>query len=223
VRDVSEPIRRLDTAVDAEIIPLIERKDDGEIAEDQLATIGCRLLEMGVEVLAEVPNLDLDQLEATVLAVMTAAHARLREPPAPAAEPRVTTRRWQFGGGVLTVAVERIDDPPTDDEGQYPMHRRDARLALRELGRRVRQRRHDLGLSRRQLARRCGLLGPQVWLLEHGLAAPHVEALVCLAAALDTDPGHLVRGLRLKRRVHSRKGTNSQVTGPWPPPAAARR
>ncbi|MBB2938116.1 hypothetical protein FHX82_005192 [Amycolatopsis bartoniae] len=50
-----------------------------------------------------------------------------------------------------------------------------AQPAMRELGQRVRRHRDLLGLTRRQLAHRCGLLTPQVWLLEHGLASPPIQ------------------------------------------------
>jgi hypothetical protein len=107
-------LRHLDHAVDAEIIPRTLRKDDGQAAINELAGLGCRLLEMGVEVLGEVPEFDRTELEVAVLAVMTSLGNRLAEPPEPVVKRQQTARVLRLGGLSITVATERaLTDEPT--------------------------------------------------------------------------------------------------------------
>lgn len=94
------------------LYPLIQRKDDGAFAIDELARLGCCLLEMGVEALGEVPYIDCTELQASVLAVMAAVNERLRQPPTPPAESQQTTRVLRLRGLTLTVTTER----PASDE-----------------------------------------------------------------------------------------------------------
>jgi transcriptional regulator with XRE-family HTH domain len=67
---------------------------------------------------------------------------------------------------------------------------------LREFGRRVRARRHELGLSQEELADRADLHRTYISSLEQGRRNVAVRNLVRLAEALDFDPAELVRGLR---------------------------
>jgi hypothetical protein len=105
---------RLDNAVDREIYSLAQRKDDGEVAINQCARIGCHLLESGLNALSEVPDLDLKEAEAAILAVRTTVSDRLREPPTPPVETRRSTRGFRLGGLTLTVSTERTDDAESE-------------------------------------------------------------------------------------------------------------
>lgn len=66
---------------------------------------------------------------------------------------------------------------------------------LREFGRRVRDRRVELGLSQEDLAERAGLHRTYISSLEQGRRNVAVHNVVRLAEALDIDPAHLVQGL----------------------------
>ncbi|MFI0937565.1 helix-turn-helix domain-containing protein [Streptomyces sp. NPDC021020] len=57
----------------------------------------------------------------------------------------------------------------------------------RELGRLVRDRRAELGLSQTDLADRCGMKQPQISRLETGGTVPTLPLLRRLARALDSD------------------------------------
>jgi nitroimidazol reductase NimA-like FMN-containing flavoprotein (pyridoxamine 5'-phosphate oxidase superfamily) len=63
-----------------------------------------------------------------------------------------------------------------------------------DLGRRVEQRRCELGLSHEQLAARAGMALPYLEYLEHHSAEAPTASLVRLAAALDTTPSVLLGG-----------------------------
>lgn len=67
--------------------------------------------------------------------------------------------------------------------------------ALRELGRRARERRVELGLSQEALAERAGLHRTYISSLEQGHRNIATLNLVRLAHALDVDPGDLTREL----------------------------
>jgi transcriptional regulator with XRE-family HTH domain len=66
---------------------------------------------------------------------------------------------------------------------------------LREFGRRVRDRRVELGLSQEDLAERAGLHRTYISSLEQGRRNVAVHNVVRLAEALDIDPADLVQGL----------------------------
>ena len=65
-----------------------------------------------------------------------------------------------------------------------------------EFGRRVRQRRHELGWSIEGLAERVGLHWTYVGSVERGERNISLVNIVKLAEALDVDVGELVTGLR---------------------------
>jgi transcriptional regulator with XRE-family HTH domain len=66
---------------------------------------------------------------------------------------------------------------------------------LVEFGRRVRDRRAELGLSQEELAERADLHRTYISSLEQGRRNVAVHNVVRLARALDVDPADLVRGL----------------------------
>jgi transcriptional regulator with XRE-family HTH domain len=68
--------------------------------------------------------------------------------------------------------------------------------ATQTFGERVRARRHELGKSQEQLADDCGLHWTFVGQVERGKRNISLHNILKLAAALKTDPGELVRGLR---------------------------
>lgn len=61
----------------------------------------------------------------------------------------------------------------------------------RELGRFLEHRRHELGLSRRELADRSGLSYPYISQLETGMREPALKAMRALAPVLDVRPEEL--------------------------------
>jgi transcriptional regulator with XRE-family HTH domain len=63
-----------------------------------------------------------------------------------------------------------------------------------DLGRRVRQRRADLGLSREQVAQRAGISAEYLGYLEESPATPTPGTVVRVAEALDTTPRALLGG-----------------------------
>jgi transcriptional regulator with XRE-family HTH domain len=65
-----------------------------------------------------------------------------------------------------------------------------------ELGRRVRARRAELGISQMALADRIGLHFTFVSEVERGERNISLSSLLRLAGGLEADPGTLVRGLR---------------------------
>jgi transcriptional regulator with XRE-family HTH domain len=67
--------------------------------------------------------------------------------------------------------------------------------ALDEFGRRVRQRRTELGLTLEQVHDASGVHYVYLSGLERGLRNPSVLTVVKLAGALQVDPGELVSGL----------------------------
>jgi transcriptional regulator with XRE-family HTH domain len=70
----------------------------------------------------------------------------------------------------------------------------DRRLA-RQLGRRVRRRRHFLDLSQETLAHRAGIHRTQISLYETGRRMPLAATLVRLAAALELSTDQLLVGI----------------------------
>jgi transcriptional regulator with XRE-family HTH domain len=60
-----------------------------------------------------------------------------------------------------------------------------------EFGRLLAARRHELGLSRREVAEASGLSYPYVSQLETGYRLPSHKAIAALAEALELDPGEL--------------------------------
>jgi transcriptional regulator with XRE-family HTH domain len=89
-----------------------------------------------------------------------------------------------------------------------------------EFGRLLTARRHELGLSRREVADASGLSYPYVSQLETGYRLPSHKAIAALADALELDPGELsasipygealassdVRSSRSQRSARSREG-----------------
>jgi transcriptional regulator with XRE-family HTH domain len=65
----------------------------------------------------------------------------------------------------------------------------------RVFGRRVRQRRLELGLSQEAAALRCGIHWTQLGKVERGQRSLRLETIVKIAAGLDIDPGNLVTRL----------------------------
>lgn len=70
------------------------------------------------------------------------------------------------------------------------------RAASSEFGRRVRERRKQLGLSQERLGERAHLGRTYVGHVERGEVSPSLYNLVQLARALDIDPAFLCRGLK---------------------------
>lgn len=68
------------------------------------------------------------------------------------------------------------------------------RAGWSELGTEIRARRHRLGLTLVSLAQRCELSQPFLSQVENGRAAPSMESLARIAAALDTTPQALFSG-----------------------------
>lgn len=67
--------------------------------------------------------------------------------------------------------------------------------ATRTFGERVRERRHALGLSQEALADGTALHWSYLGQVERGQTNLTLHNILRLAAALDVDPGELVRGL----------------------------
>ena len=65
-----------------------------------------------------------------------------------------------------------------------------------EFGRRVRERRHELGLSQEGLADATGIHWTFVGQVERGRRNITLHNIVKLAVGLQIDPGELVKGLR---------------------------
>lgn len=78
----------------------------------------------------------------------------------------------------------------------YEEHSRSARDRARELGERVRARRHEVGISQEQLGERCGLHRTYVGQVERGEVNVSVRNLIAIADGLGVDVGVLVQGLR---------------------------
>lgn len=68
--------------------------------------------------------------------------------------------------------------------------------ATREFGRRVRDRRHQLGLSQEALAEGTALHWSYLGQVERGHTNLTLHNILKIAAALDVDPGELVAGIR---------------------------
>jgi len=68
--------------------------------------------------------------------------------------------------------------------------------ATQVFGARVRDRRHQLGLSQEQLADACGLHWTFVGQVERGRRNVSLHNILKLAQGLQTDPGELVRSLK---------------------------
>ena len=71
--------------------------------------------------------------------------------------------------------------------------------ATAEFGKRVRQRRNDLGLTQEDLAHRAGLHWTFVGQVERGRRNLTLHNILKLAAALELDPSELVRGVPAPR------------------------
>lgn len=69
------------------------------------------------------------------------------------------------------------------------------RRELQAFGQRVRDRRHQLGLSQEKLAERARLHPTYIGGIERGERNLSLANILKVAHALDVDPGELVRGL----------------------------
>lgn len=68
--------------------------------------------------------------------------------------------------------------------------------ATGEFGARVRNRRHELGLTQESLAAACGLHWTFVGQVERGQRNVSLHNILKIAEGLQTDPGKLVQGIR---------------------------
>lgn len=68
--------------------------------------------------------------------------------------------------------------------------------ATRTFGERVREQRHELGVSQEDLADACGLHWTFIGQVERGRRNISLHNILKLAQGLKIDPGELVRGLR---------------------------
>ena len=85
--------------------------------------------------------------------------------------------------------------------------------ATRELGMRVRGRRKVLGWSMEHLADICGIHWSMVGQIERGQRNVGLHNILKLAAALDVDPGELVRGLEMTTSVRPGRPTVNDADG----------
>ena len=74
--------------------------------------------------------------------------------------------------------------------------------AAAEFGRRARDRRHELGLSREDVADRSYLHWTYIGSVERGERNLSLRAILQIAAALEIDPATLVGGLKLKQKEY---------------------
>lgn len=79
---------------------------------------------------------------------------------------------------------------PTPPSGKPPLS-----TATAEFGRRVRDRRHELGLTQESLADTAGLHWTFIGQAERGQRNPSLHNIIKLAAGLEMDAGGLVSGL----------------------------
>jgi transcriptional regulator with XRE-family HTH domain len=70
-----------------------------------------------------------------------------------------------------------------------------ASAATGEFGRRVRVRRHELGLSQERLAEGSALHWSYIGQVERGQTNPTLHSILRISKMLDVDPGELVAGL----------------------------
>ncbi len=79
----------------------------------------------------------------------------------------------------------------------HPMRRTTrGQPSAEEFGRRVRKCRTNMGLSQERLGELAGLHRTYIGHVERGEVNPSLYNIVRLGAALQVDPGHLVRGLQ---------------------------
>lgn len=67
--------------------------------------------------------------------------------------------------------------------------------ATAEFGHRVRERRHQLGLSQEQAAARCGVHWTFLGQIERGKRNLTLHNILKIAAGLDVQPGELMNGI----------------------------
>ena len=81
--------------------------------------------------------------------------------------------------------------------GDMPQERAKNALndATHAFGERVRDRRHELGISQEAAADRCGIHWTQLGKVERGQRSLRLETILKIAAGLDIDAGELVSGL----------------------------
>lgn len=64
-----------------------------------------------------------------------------------------------------------------------------------EIGRRILEARHKLGISREDLSALAEMESTSIGRIERGESSPAVESVVRIASALETDPGHFIAGI----------------------------
>ncbi len=69
-------------------------------------------------------------------------------------------------------------------------------LAAVEIGRRIRDARLMLGISMEDLGELSEIGWTSIGRIERGVSSPTAETLIRIAAALDTDPGNFISGIR---------------------------
>jgi DNA-binding XRE family transcriptional regulator len=109
-------------------------------------------------------------------------------------------RNAHYPGAVMVQDVwswdtSSLDSNAWDVWGWAAMTAQPLSPATRAFGERVRARRHELGLSQEQLAQACGLHWTFVGQVERGRRNVSLHNILKLAAGLQADAGHLVRGL----------------------------
>lgn len=93
---------------------------------------------------------------------------------------------WPFAPGPYVVVA--VPEPaPTNP---HPLNETTAAFGVR-----VRNRRHELGLSQEAAARRCGIHWTQLGKVERGQRSLRLETIIRIADGLGIDAGLLVSGL----------------------------
>lgn len=67
--------------------------------------------------------------------------------------------------------------------------------AAQEIGRRIREARHALGISLEDLGELAEVNWTSIGKIERGVSSPTVESLIRIASALEIDPGRFVAGI----------------------------
>lgn len=68
-------------------------------------------------------------------------------------------------------------------------------VAAIEIGRRIRESRQKLGISREDLSALSEMEATSIGRIERGESSPSVQSIVRLAFALETDPGQFISGI----------------------------
>lgn len=78
------------------------------------------------------------------------------------------------------------------DDGAVPQTHSDAAV---KIGRRVREVRHQLGISLEDLGELAQISWTSIGKIERGVSSPTAESLVRIATALEVDPGAFLTGI----------------------------